>query len=107
MVKWRLIAQARPYPLRKHLRWRALQQQLRLKAVNYCYKALHLRYLRRSWLHLEIGHRGVLICVKLSQQKKFTKTQKKDGNSKIENLGKYSKEYDLQPESVSVKLFHI
>ena len=33
----------------KHLRWRALQQQLGLKAVNCYRKLLHLRCLRESW----------------------------------------------------------
>ena len=47
------------------------------------------------------------MCKTLLAKKIYKNTQKKDGNSKIENLGKYSKEYDLQPESVSVKLFHI
>ena len=34
----------------EHLRWRALQRYLTALLANYCYKALHRRCLRRSWL---------------------------------------------------------
>ena len=37
------------YPeIRRYVKWRALL----LKVDNYCCKALHCSYLRRSWLHL-------------------------------------------------------
>ena len=33
----------------KHPRWRVLLQQKRLKAMNLCYKVLHLRYWQETW----------------------------------------------------------
>lgn len=43
-----------------HLKQRVLQQQLKLKDLNHCFKALYSRCLQESWTHLWCGYSGNL-----------------------------------------------